>query len=190
MSSSQSSSGAEQIARAARKAFQASQLVAPSERDVALEAIHKVLSANQAAIIEANKKDMDAAEPLVAAGQLSTSLLSRLDLTRPGKFQAMLDGIMQVKQLACPTDVCTFAKELDDGLDLYRVTCPIGVLLVIFEARPEVVVNIAALAIKSGKCHRPGAAPTDVHQATRRSLKAARNQQTVPSCCHLSSPKR
>lgn len=44
----------------------------------------------------------------------------------------------------------TYAKELDDGLELYRVSCPIGVLLVIFEARPEVVVNIASLALKSG----------------------------------------
>lgn len=151
MSASQAPSGAEQIAQSARKAFQASQLVDPSERNVALEAIHRALSENQEAIIQANKKDMEAAEPLVAAGQLSSSLLSRLDLTRPGKFEAMLKGILEVKELGSPTDVCTFAKELDTGLDLYRVTCPIGVLLVIFEARPEVVVNIAALAIKSGK---------------------------------------
>lgn len=44
----------------------------------------------------------------------------------------------------------TLRTRLDDGLDLERVTCPIGVLLVIFEARPEVIANIAALAIKSG----------------------------------------
>jgi glutamate-5-semialdehyde dehydrogenase len=44
----------------------------------------------------------------------------------------------------------TLARQLDDGLDLYRVTCPVGVLLVIFEARPEVLIQIVALAIKSG----------------------------------------
>lgn len=49
-----------------------------------------------------------------------------------------------------PTGNVSYASELDDRLELYRVSCPIGVLLVIFEARPEVVVNIAALAIKSG----------------------------------------
>ena len=49
-----------------------------------------------------------------------------------------------------PTSKVTYATQLDDGLELYRVTCPIGVLLIIFEARPEVVVNIASLAIKSG----------------------------------------
>lgn len=62
----------------------------------------------------------------------------------------MLQGITDVAELPAPTGICTFAKELGEGLELYRVTCPVGVLLVIFEARPEVVVNIAALAIKSG----------------------------------------
>lgn len=62
----------------------------------------------------------------------------------------MLQGVSDVSNLEDPTGKITYAKELDDGLELYRMTCSIGVLLVIFEARPEVVVNIAALAIKSG----------------------------------------
>ena len=62
----------------------------------------------------------------------------------------MLQGVSDVSDLEDPTGKITYAKELDDDLELYRMTCPIGVLLVIFEARPEVVVNIATLAIKSG----------------------------------------
>ncbi len=62
----------------------------------------------------------------------------------------MLQGIADVAALPAPTGIVTFAKELSPGLELHRVTCPLGVLLVIFEARPEVVVNITALAIKSG----------------------------------------
>jgi glutamate-5-semialdehyde dehydrogenase len=62
----------------------------------------------------------------------------------------MLQGVSDVASLPDPTDKVTYATKLDDNLELYRVTCPIGVLLVIFEARPEVVVNIASLAIKSG----------------------------------------
>jgi glutamate-5-semialdehyde dehydrogenase len=62
----------------------------------------------------------------------------------------MLQGLEDVANLPEPTGQVSYAKELDDGLELYRVSCPIGVLLVIFEARPEVVVNIASLAIKSG----------------------------------------
>ena len=49
-----------------------------------------------------------------------------------------------------PVGQITLRTRLDDGLDLERVTCPIGVLLIIFEARPEVIANIASLAIKSG----------------------------------------
>ena len=62
----------------------------------------------------------------------------------------MIKGVQDVAALPAPTGIVTFAKELGPGLELQRLTCPIGVLLVIFEARPEVVVNIAALAIKSG----------------------------------------
>lgn len=62
----------------------------------------------------------------------------------------MLQGLLDVANLPDPTGVVSYATKLDDGLDLYRISCPIGVLLVIFEARPEVIVNIAALAIKSG----------------------------------------
>ncbi len=63
----------------------------------------------------------------------------------------MLQGIEDVALLPDPIGVVDYAKEVDDDLELYRISCPIGVLLVIFEARPEVVVNIAVLAIKSGK---------------------------------------
>jgi len=65
----------------------------------------------------------------------------------------MLQGISDVAALPDPTGKITYASELDDDLELYRVTCPIGALLVIFESRPEVVVNITALAIKSGKAY-------------------------------------
>lgn len=82
---------------------------------------------------------------------MSESLLNRLDLGKGDKWDSMLQGISDVALLPDPTGTVTYASELDDDLELYRVTCPIGVLLVIFEARPEVVVNIAALAIKSGE---------------------------------------
>lgn len=85
------------------------------------------------------------------AGKMSEALLKRLDLNKADKWDAMLQGILDVAALLDPTGSVSYASELDDELELYRVACPIGVLLVIFEARPEVVVNIASLAIKSGK---------------------------------------
>jgi len=81
---------------------------------------------------------------------MSDSILKRLDLTTPDKWRSLLQGVVDVTTLPDPVGKVNYGSELDDGLELYRVSCPIGVLLVIFEARPEVVVNIAALAIKSG----------------------------------------
>jgi hypothetical protein len=87
---------------------------------------------------------------MVEAGKLAPSLIKRLDLASGDKWDSMLQGITDVANLPNPNGVVTYARKLDDDLELYRVTCPIGALLVIFEARPEVVVNIASLAIKSG----------------------------------------
>lgn len=84
---------------------------------------------------------------------MSSSLLARLDLDRGDKWDSMLQGVLDVAALPDPTGQVSYANELDNDLELYKVSCPIGVLLVIFEARPEVVVNIAALAIKSGELH-------------------------------------
>lgn len=96
--------------------------------------------------------DVQAAKEQVATGKMSSSLLKRLDLeSSADKYDSMLQGILDVDSLDDPTGQVTYAKTLDKGLELYRVTCPIGVLLVIFEARPEVIVNITALAIKSGE---------------------------------------
>ena len=90
------------------------------------------------------------AEAEVAAGRLASPLVKRLDLRTGEKWDTMLQGVTDIASLPDPTGTITYARALHDNLDLYRVSCPIGVLLVIFEARPEVVVNIATLAIKSG----------------------------------------
>ncbi|KAL0573437.1 glutamate-5-semialdehyde dehydrogenase [Marasmius crinis-equi] len=138
------------IAKAAKAAFEESQLISSDERVKALLEIKNTLEANKAEILRANEEDLAAAKQEVAQGRMSESLLKRLDLNKGDKWDSMLQGILDVANLPDPTGVVTYASELDDGLELYRVSCPIGVLLVIFEARPEVVVNIASLAIKSG----------------------------------------
>ncbi|PAV19653.1 gamma-glutamyl phosphate reductase [Pyrrhoderma noxium] len=138
------------IAKRAKAAFEASQLIDSSERVKALHLIKDELGLLKNEIQEANKVDMEAAQKEVEAGRLSASLVKRLDLFKGDKWESTLQGILDVAALPDPTGKITYASELDDELELYRVSCPIGVLLVIFEARPEVVVNIASLAIKSG----------------------------------------
>ncbi|KAJ7117471.1 gamma-glutamyl phosphate reductase [Mycena epipterygia] len=143
-------SSAEEIAKAAKTAFEDSQLIPSAERVNALHHIRKALESNKTEILAANREDLKAAQAEVDAGRMTDSLLKRLDLDKGDKWDSMLQGVSDVADLPDPTGIVSYAKELDDGLELYRVSCPIGVLLVIFEARPEVVVNIAALAIKSG----------------------------------------
>ncbi|KAJ2867765.1 glutamate-5-semialdehyde dehydrogenase [Coemansia erecta] len=152
MATSSSSSSAEGIARAAREAANLMQTISSSQKSAVLKRIRQVLEERRGQIIEANKQDQEAAQTEVAAGRLSPSLFKRLDIEGAGgqKFAALLQGVDDVDKIADPIGQVTLARKLDEDLALYRVVCPVGVCLVIFEARPEVVVNIACLAIKSG----------------------------------------
>ncbi|KAF9397670.1 hypothetical protein BGX21_008632, partial [Mortierella sp. AD011] len=138
-----------QIASDAREAANVLQTLNTSQKSAFLNAIHQKLALAKEQILASNKLDKDLARPQVEAGKLSASLFKRLDLEGPGKFETMLQGIKDIEQLDDPVGKVLMANKLDDGLELYRVSCPVGVLLVIFEARPEVVANIAALALKS-----------------------------------------
>lgn len=113
---------------------------------------------------------------------MSDALLKRLDLTKGDKWDSMIQGITDVASLPDPNGIINYAKELDDGLDLYRVSCPIGVLLVIFEARPEVVVNIAALAIKSGNAAilKGGKESSHTTLLLSRAISRGLSQSTLP----------
>lgn len=144
------SSSALEAAQAAKSASHLLATLPVSARNDALTAIHDSLVASKDAILAANAKDMEAARQAAADGQLSQSLVSRLDLGKAGKWEDMLKGILDVRGLDDPLGVVDLRTRLDDGLVLERLTCPIGVLLIIFEARPEVIANIASLAIKSG----------------------------------------
>lgn len=139
-------SGAETIAKDANAAFSVLKTLTNEERSFALQKIHDSLRAHKDLILESNRIDMKNA----ADNNLSSSLIKRLDLSNSGKFDSMLQGILDVAKLEDPVGKVTLARQLDEGLNLYRVSAPIGVLLIIFESRPEVIANITALAIKSG----------------------------------------
>ncbi|MCJ1352720.1 MAG: hypothetical protein MMC33_002704 [Icmadophila ericetorum] len=138
----------EQVAQAAATSAQGLSILSEQDRNDALTAIHNELLKHKDQILKANAIDVAAATKAAAEGQLSDSLLKRLDLTV--KYDDMLQGILDVRNLEDPVGKITLKTVLDDDLVLERVTCPIGVLLIIFEARPEVIANITALAIKSG----------------------------------------
>ncbi|KAI5952715.1 PRO2 [Candida jiufengensis] len=136
----------ETIAKDANLSFSKLKTLSNEERSQALQEIYNTLKENKSQILQANEIDLKNAE----TQNLSSSLIKRLDLSKGGKFDSMLQGILDVANLPDPVGKITLAKKLDDGLNLYRVTAPIGVLLIIFESRPEVIANITALAVKSG----------------------------------------
>ncbi|THZ12908.1 gamma-glutamyl phosphate reductase [Aureobasidium pullulans] len=136
-------------AKAAKLSSRTLAILSTSDRNSALQSIHDALSASKSDVLAANARDLEIATKSAEDGELSQSILKRLDLSRPGKFEDMLKGILDVMGLDDPVGKVDMRTELDDGLILQRQSCPIGVLLIIFEARPEVIANIASLAIKS-----------------------------------------
>lgn len=117
-------------------------------KNKALKVIADKLEASKELILTENVKDLEAAKLLLEAGEISQSLFNRLKLD-DNKMRDMVQGIRDVKRLEDPVNQKTWAMGLDAGLDLYRVSCPIGVIGVIFEARPDVIPQICSLAIKS-----------------------------------------
>ena len=114
-------------------------------RRAALQAMAEALERDAEAIVAANAADLEDA----AAEGLAPALVARLKLDR-SKLNGAIEGVRQVAALADPLGVRQLHRELDQGLMLERITVPLGVLGVIFEARPDAVMQIAALAIRSG----------------------------------------
>ena len=116
-------------------------------RNQALKAAALALQEHREEIFQANRKDMEAAQ---TAGVLP-SVMKRLKFDEE-KLKAVIEGMEQLIKLPDPLSKIQLARKLDENLELYRVTCPIGVIGVIFEARPDALVQISSLCIKSGNC--------------------------------------
>lgn len=132
-------------AKRAREASYSMALLTREQKDEALTAIADALNAKKSRIIEANKTDLNNAE----AADLEKPLIKRLKFADE-KIADVTAGILSLKSLEDPVGKQTLHTTLDDGLELYRVTCPIGVIGVIFESRPDALVQIATLCLKSG----------------------------------------
>ncbi|KAI9048733.1 hypothetical protein LZ554_007564 [Drepanopeziza brunnea f. sp. 'monogermtubi'] len=173
----------EDAAKAAKSASHILATLPTSARNDALTAIHSALSASKDEIIAANARDLALAQKAAENGELSSSIVSRLDLAKKGKWEDMLKGILDVRELEDPVGKVTLRTRLDDGLDLERVSCPIGVLLIIFEARPEVIANIASLAIKSGNAAilKGGKESTESFVAISKVISQALESTQVPN---------
>lgn len=117
------------------------------QKNTALGKMAESLLAAKEQILEANRTDMENARK----EGLPDPLVKRL-LFDEHKLSDVVKGIRDLILLPDPIGQTTYSKQMDEGLDLYRVTCPIGVIGVIFEARPDALIQISALCLKSSNC--------------------------------------
>jgi len=114
-------------------------------KNKALTQIAEDLKSRTEEIIEANREDLRRSEE----ENLAPPLLKRLKFDE-AKIAEVVDGIYSLISLEDPVGKTLLSTEMDEGLELYRVTCPIGVIGVIFESRPDALVQISTLCLKSG----------------------------------------
>ena len=136
-------------ARAARQAARKLALLPNEVRNSVLLSVAKRTGQNAARILQANAEDCRAAEELVRTGKMSAAAFARLRVSEK-TIEEMVLRLEEVARLDDPIGRRLSTTELDEGLILYKESCPLGVVAVVFESRPDVVPQVSALAFKSG----------------------------------------
>ena len=156
----------EQMGKKAKAAARVLATAASAEKDKALRAIAAALRENAPAILEANKADLAAGRE---AG-LTESLLDRLALSE-GRIEGMAAGVEEVALSADPIGKIDQGSVRPNGLQIYRVRVPLGVIGIIYEARPNVTADAAALCLKAGNA-----------VILRGGKEAIRSNQAIANC--------
>ena len=172
-----------EIAEIAREMKLASPEVAATStetRNAALAAIKEALAANAAVIFEANEADLAAAEE----SGVAPAIVKRLKFDQH-KLDDVCAGIDDLIKLADPVGAVLLDRELDEGLRMRRIACPIGVIGVIFEARPDALVQISTLCLKSGNCSilKGGSETMRTNKALFELIHAAATAAGMPELC-------
>ena len=137
-----------EIASLAKVASKKMAFISSDIKNKALLNIAEALDLRREEVFSANKLDLEQAKLLLERGEISLSVYNRLKLDE-NKMRDMIQGIIDVYNLEDPVGRTLLKRSLDTGLILTKISCPIGVLGIIFEARPDVISQISALAIKS-----------------------------------------
>lgn len=151
-------------------------------RNHALEEIGRSLEENQELIFRANAEDMEQAKK----DGKPAPVIKRLELNED-KLQVLISGIRDLIQLPDPLFHTQLARELDEGLTLYRESCPIGTIGIIFEARPDALVQISTLCVKSGNCVilKGGSEAAKTNRALFKLIYEAVKKAGLPENCLL-----
>ena len=135
----------DELGTAAKKAETAMTAIGTKMKNAALEAIAADLVSNKDTIIKENKRDIENAK----VNGMSESMIDRLTLTE-ARIDGMSEGVRQIMALKDPINEVIGGEELPNGLKVEKIRVPLGVIGIIFESRPNVTVDAAALCLKSG----------------------------------------
>jgi len=169
------------MAEVGARARAASRLTARAEtaaKNAALAAIGEYLDRGRDALAQANASDLEAA----AAKGLDAALLDRLELT-PARIDAMIDGLSQVAALPDPIGAITDLAYRPSGIQVGRMRVPLGVVGIIYESRPNVTADAAALCLKSGNAAvlRGGSEAFASNQAIAASVRTGLQAAGLPA---------
>lgn len=139
------------IAYSAKSAYIKTMNLKREVKDAALLNIAKKITEKKDLIMEANELDLKNAKSLLDSGKINLPTYNRLKLN-DDKIRDLIKGLKDLATLDDPINKIIFKRQLDENLILEKVTTPIGVIGVIFEARPDCFIQIASLIIKSGNC--------------------------------------
>lgn len=166
------------LALAAKQASLRLAATGTAEKNRALAAIAEALDKNRHAIAEANRRDLARSEE----EKLAAPLMKRLKFDE-AKIDDVIAGIRSLITLPDPVGTTLDATELDRGLELYRVSCPIGVIGVIFESRPDALVQISTLCLKSGNSAllKGGSEAVETNRILARTIAEASAAAGIPA---------
>ena len=152
----------QRLGEQARQASRAMARASSGDKDQALAAIANALRSHRNTILRANEKDLDAGR----SNGLDAALLDRLALT-PDRFDGMVEGLEQIIGLADPIGVITDLAYRPSGIQVGKMRVPLGVIGIIYESRPNVTIDAAALCLKSGNAAilRGGSEAINANQA-------------------------
>src|SRR5215472_1078969 len=137
------------IAKRARAGSRQLAKLSNERRNEMLLAAAKAIEGGAQSILDSNERDCRVAESLVGSGKMSAAMSARLRVTSKS-IEEMAARVRDVARLPDPLGRKLATTELDDNLILYKATCPLGVVGIVFESRPDVVPQVASLALKSG----------------------------------------
>ncbi|ASK33098.1 glutamate-5-semialdehyde dehydrogenase (plasmid) [Alcanivorax sp. N3-2A] len=165
------------VGRQARQAARAMARASAGDKNTALAAIAAALRSHRGAILDANQRDL-------ARGRdhgLDAALLDRLELTT-ARFDGMVEGLEQVIALADPVGGMTDLNYRPSGIQVGKMRVPLGVIGIIYESRPNVTIDAAALCLKSGNAAilRGGSEAIDSNQAIAECLRMGLREAGLP----------